>query len=300
MDSEAIGGVEVPEPLKQKRMPNFEPARQRRSRWPFCLLIGCLLLCCLCLVAPICLLATGVATVASVLENSKVTASGVERVTVDADEIINLDVNNNVGDITIQRGSSDEIVVNYTKIAKSFTKDLARDTLNEISLKVEKPSADRVVISVDQGNDQFFCGNRDDQFVCGSASIDLTISVPEELYLTVTNNVGDIKIENILARDLQVASDTGDIHFDGELGASGSYSLESDTGDLVMVLPGDTFVALDAETSVGDLDLSDFNISVDEERGPGASWQGRLGDGNETPPTLRLKTDTGDITIQRG
>lgn len=301
MDAEEIGGVEVPEPMKQKRMPEFEPVRRRRTRWPFFLLLGCFLLCCICVIGPICALATGIATFASVFENSKVTASDVERVAIDEDEIITLEVDNSVGDIRIQRGSSDEIVVNYTKTARSFTKELARNALNAISLTVDQPSADRVVITAVQEQDEFFCGNQDGgDFFCGSQKVDMTISVPEELYLDITNNVGDVRIDNVLARDLQVTTNTGDVHFDGELGVVGDFNIETNVGDIVMVLPGDTFIDVSADTDVGDLDFSDFDVSAgNREPGPSSSWRGTLGDGNETPPTLQLVTNVGDITIER-
>lgn len=300
MDSDEIGGVEVPEPMKQKRMPEFEPVRQRRRRWPFFVLAGCLLLCCLCLVLPICLLITGVATAASVLENSKITASGFEQVTIDADEIVTLEVDNAVGDIRVERGSGDEIVVNYTKTARSFTKDMAREALKAIVLSVDEPSADRVVISVNQEEDQFFCGDRDGGFFCGSQSVDMTISVPEQVRLVISNNVGDIRVENVTARDLQITNNTGDVHVDADLGPSGDFSIETDVGDIMLVLPDDTFIDVNAETSVGDINLSDFNVSQrDEDRnGPSSSWQGTLGDGNETPPSLRLRTNVGDITFE--
>jgi hypothetical protein len=120
----------------------------------------------------------------------------------------------------------------------------------------------------------------------------------------LTNNVGNITINDVRARALDIQSNTGSVIFDGRLGADPSaiFSVETNTGTITISLPADVNVELDADSDVGNVTVSDsfdHTADVNEVRtGVGETWTGTLGDSVESLPTLRLHTNTGTIDVR--
>ena len=270
--------------------------RRRSSRWPLYIVIGCLLSCFTCCVLPVCGLAVAGVGLAALLENSEVTETKTETVRLETDDPITLTVDNRVGDILIEPGTNDEVVVEYTKRAHGLTKSSAQDELDNILVDIDDSVADQVKIAVTMDSEK-------DTFFAFSNEVDLTIRVPESLYLDIKNNVGKVTIQGVTARSVQVKNNTGDIEFDGELGTSptADYSFETNVGSITLFLPDNTYFAVSAETDVGDVTVSDnfdeVNRDDDGSGEVGDRWAGMLGNGNEDPPTLTLIVNVGDITI---
>ena len=275
----------------------YRPATEpkRRRRWPYYLLAGCFLVPCLCCALPICLLAVTGAGFAAALSNSEVTQSHTETVALTSDAVPTLTVSNPVGAVTIRPGNDKEVVVEYTKKAYGLTKGRATAELDNIKVDVQQPADNQVKVTVStdrQKKTLFTFANQ----------VKLTVTVPEKVYLAITNNVGSIDIHNIDATGLELKNNTGSITFDGSLSPDGSssYNLTANTGAIQITLPRDVYAEIDAAADVGSINVSsDFAQSNVENnrRDVGETWQGTLGTGAGQAPVLRLRTNTGEIDV---
>jgi hypothetical protein len=305
MDSEPI--MEEPGSEKPKRgLPDEEitgapgmagaPAPERHRRWPLFAIAGCLLLPCLCCVLLICLLAATGVGVAAVLSNSEVTQSATKTLDLPTGTTPKLTVSNPVGAVTIRGGSGDHVVVQYTKKAYGVTKSRATAELDNIQVDIQQPADDQVTITVNTDR-------KKKTFFAFANHVDMTVTVPEKVYLAITNNVGSIDVQNVDAVALDLTNNTGSITFDGGLSpdASSTYSMSSNTGSIHVTLPRDVYVEIDATANVGSVTVSgDFakqsNVE-DSHRAVGETWLGTLGTGSGQAPVLQLHTNTGSITV---
>lgn len=283
---------DVIETEKKKRDYYEEPPRQRAKRWPWVLALGCLGCCCLCWVGPLCAVIAGGVTIAAILDSNTVSTSGSERIEVDPDNVVMLDITNEVGDVVIRQGSENEVLVEYTKKAFGFDKTGARRELDNMTVNVRQDDAGRVIVQTDQGN-------TGDSFFSNANTIDLTISVPENIELRINTDVGDVRISEVRVSAMTVMTTTGDIEFNGTLAASGAFRLTTDVGSITVGLPGTIDVRLDASTNVGDVTLSGFDTLTRDGGSSGVSdsWRGLIGESNEDPPSLTLNADVGDIEV---
>ncbi|MBN1964359.1 MAG: hypothetical protein JW910_06920 [Anaerolineae bacterium] len=278
-------------PEKRKRAPD-SGRKSGPVRW-WLYGCGCLFLCCACWTLPVLALGVGGVTLAAILDNSKVTASGSETVALDPDQPVSLDVTNHAGKVVIQAGDPDEIVVDYTKTAYAFSRGAASDQLNQIAVAVAQRDDGTVAVTVDQQGSSTFFFQGD--------TVDLTITVPPELALRVTHEAGKVEIGGVRVTALDVNNNAGDVVFDGALVGSGPFALSLDVGDMTVRLPPDTFVDLDAQTEVGEVSVSGFEAADSSTGGDGigATWRGTLGAGEGTPPVFTLRLNVGEIAVQR-
>ncbi len=289
---------DAPEPTtpRKTKTKRTGKAPSKPVRWPLYAAIGCLVLPCLCCAAFLCGTVALGASLAAVLNNAKATASGTETVTVDGSAVITLDVTNRVGSITIKAGTSDEVRVEYTKTGYGLTKSAAQKELDNMTVSVEQPEDNHVVVdaTVDREKDTFFSL---------ADNVDLTITVPPDVRITVQHNVGEVKISGVTAYQLDITDNTGSITFDGALAEQegATFRLHTNVGEIKVTLPNDTYAALKAQTNVGSIDVaSGFSISDQSgsNTGPGQTWNGTLGSNSEiAAPPLEVGVNTGGITI---
>lgn len=296
---------EVPEPDKRKRdydepLPKGKPLPpyvepRKGCSWPLFILIGCVLTCCACCVVPFCVLTIAGATLAEVIDNSKATASGsLPVLQVEEDEIVTLDVKTSIGQVKVEGWDRNEVVIDYKKTAYAWSKSQAQKELDDMKIDVEQPGDNTVVVRVDQDKNE-------DSWWEHVNIIDMTIHVPKNVQLKIQNTTGLIDISGVTARALDLDNTTGAIHYEGSLAPSGSFSASNTTGEITMRLPSSIYVRVDAQTTTGDIIIDDSFSTSDGSHtaeGPGESWQGVLGTGAETPPTLELRTTTGNIYVQ--
>jgi len=273
-------------------------APRRRRRWPLLVVLGCLGLCFVCCVGPICVVAIGGAAIASFVDTATVTAS--QTFDVPDSGPVTLTIDNPVGDITIQQGASDRVVVTYTKKVHGLSQSSANRRLDDLQLSITQPQDDTIHIVAENVNeiDQL------SEILSIGGQIQLTITVPERVALDVTTNVSDITVERVQANRLDLKTNTGDIVFDGSLTGEGDQQpnrITTNVGSITVRLPRDASVALSARTDVGKVSVSDRFDRVrqaDSARsGVSDRWSGTLGSDGDRP-TLDLQTNTGDITVE--
>jgi len=288
-DVDDISGAPMPDSTRT--------ARGMGCRWPLLMAFACLGMCAACCVLPFCALAITGAGFAAVLSNSAATQSGTETIALNPDAIITLAVDSPVGSIDVRPGREDEVEVTYTKKAYGLTKGQAQDELDNITVSVVEGDNDRIEVTVDNKRTE-------DSFWTFANSVELTITVPESLYIEIDSKVGSVDIEDVRARSLDISTNTGSVAFDGDLlpGANSEYRIDTNTGSIRVTLPRDVFVQLDASSDVGSVNVSDrfdrqSNVTTDDQP-VGEEWTGTLGEGGEDAPVLILHADTGSIRVE--
>lgn len=205
----------------------------------------------------------------------------------------------NAGSVTVNRGSSNNIVVQAKKYA-SFG-----GNLNDVQINYNQ-SVSTVNVSVNRsGNFNFF----------NSTSVDFTVTVPPVTDLQITTNAGSITVNGVsgkmslmsnagtigatqatLTGSSTFKTNAGSINFNGALGSTGTYDFETNAGSIDITLPGTASFHVNATTDVGSIDTS-FPVTVNRSSA-GATANGDVGTAPQA--TLTLKTNAGSITLNRG
>jgi DUF4097 and DUF4098 domain-containing protein YvlB len=110
---------------------------------------------------------------------------------------------------------------------------------------------------------------------------------------------GDITMRNVDGPLVEVSSNTGKIHYDGDFGGSGSYKLSSHTGDIDASIPATASVDVTASSVKGQVD-NDFpllpkkhSITIPEK---GRSFVGVAG---RAASSVFLRTFSGKIRLKQ-
>lgn len=233
--------------------------------------------------------------------------------TIDTADATALSVIARVGDVTVRSEDRDDVHVDLVKQSSSVGVDLSK-----LELTVER-AGDRIELATRYAGDSSLLG--------GEPSMDLTIAVPRSLAVTALSaSVGDVLVEDVTG-DLSVRASVGDVtlrNVDGTVGVQastgdvtiespaavgdvradvgdvsvevpaidGGATIETSTGDIDAALSADLDAELVAEADVGDVTVD--GLSLDDSSRMEHSVTGTLGNGG---PTLRVTTDTGDVTL---
>ncbi|MBI5960363.1 MAG: hypothetical protein HY866_16605 [Chloroflexi bacterium] len=284
--------------MGERKAKNSRASRRRSRSCPFILVMSCLGCCCLCCILPFCCTGSMIGAGAALFDNNKVTKTFIDAVDVPEGEVITLDIDNQIGDVTIKPGVSDQVIVDVVETAYGLNKEYAQDHLDKIQVEVTQPDETTVNIVVKNLEDK--------SPIYGVGDIDLVISVPPRVFIIAKGNIGAIKITDLEVYGLDVETTIGDIDFDGRLAVEGEplYELSSTTGAIRVSLPADIKLQIDAESTTSKISVSDQFDKVSKEssttgdNASSATWLGVLGGGNAKSPLLRLRTTLGDITVE--
>lgn len=233
--------------------------------------------------------------------------------TVDIEDATVLEISVDIGEVHVRSDQRDTVGVHMVKKASSVTADLS-----DLRLHTERTGARlRLVATYDDEN----------MFFGGTPTMDLSGQVPESFPVSaVETSVGDVDVAGVVG-DLSATASTGDVtvrDVDGVVDASastgdvvvegatalgdvetstgdlelavpaidGDTRFETSTGDVVAELATDLDAAFTASTNVGDVDVT--GLSLEDSTSSATSVSRTLGDGG---PSLRLETQTGDVTV---
>lgn len=224
--------------------------------------------------------------------------------TVKNDKIIDIKIKGNVGDITLVKGNDDTFSIVQVSNSKKHT------------LEVEE-NGDTLVIN--SHIKKFFSFDLSLQAV---KTPTLRVTVPARVYqdITLSNSVGDIKIDDIEGTNLTVKTSTGDIKAtkltakDIELTSTvgdvkvyktnGDIEVKTSTGD-VTVVSKESDKNIEASSSVGDIVITlpkepkDANVKGKTTLGDVQVFGKENKDISFGNGTYKIsgKTSTGDVTI---
>ncbi|MHB0874839.1 MAG: DUF4097 family beta strand repeat-containing protein [Anaerolineae bacterium] len=226
---------------------------------------------------------------------------------VDVSGPVTLVVRNLVGDVSISPGPDGSVSVTADVETHARSRDAAQELLRQISVTVTV-SGSEVNVEVTVPGE---LGSR-------SAGVDLVIAVPVQTSLQVRNDVGDLRVEDIigaanlrnnvgdvslsgvtLTGDSDIGVDVGEVNFSGSLPASGRVSITTRIGEVAVSLPAEAQFRLDAQTEVGDI-TCDFDLADRSEEEQGIVGHRLRGSVGEDPAVeLLLSTTAGEIRLGR-
>lgn len=154
-----------------------------------------------------------------------------------------LELQNNIGKITVTGADVKNCDVTATIIAKATTEKKAQKLAEEVQIKL-RSYADKLYIKIKVPD------NKSEQ----SITIDFDITVPKETALQLAADVGEINITNI-TRSIKAETDVGAISCKE---ITGDIDIETDVGE-VKVLYSKTAPSLcnaDIKTDIGAIDLT--------------------------------------------
>lgn len=285
------------EPEKRKRQDDYylQPEPPRRRRWPWFVLGGCVVLCCLCFVLPLTVLSIGGVVFSAVIEGSEVTERGSTQLDVSGKTLV-FTIDNEVGDVTIETGEASEIAVDYLKRAYGISRSQARSRLDDVTVTLAESAEGAVNLTVDRPSGRFSLARVD--------SVDLTITVPAGVVfdLDVQGGVGTLRVgSDVQVSHIDAEVNVGDIGFRGAFAADLADSrFRTNVGQITLDVSPDLFAQIDAQTDVGKVTVDQALAvnDVEETRDvPGRKWRGTLGVGTGTPPMIQASINVGDILI---
>lgn len=285
-----------PEPVEKAKnedaLPNIGmPTESKKSsRNPIILgcglLVAAIALCC-CL--PVMVLGGGAVALTAISESNKVTETTEEVLPISDDGDVNLEVNNLVGSVNIQGRNVDEIQVDIKKEARAISESQARERLDDIQVDVRR-DGNRYIIDVTGNNDSGLFDN---------LSVDLDITVPEDVNVVVNSDVGSIHLKDVrIVDNLDLSSDVGSIEFEGTISNPGTYQMYTSVGSIDVRVSNDSRFSVDARTNVGTIQNSLTLTDSDNTRDTVSSTlRGDYG-GSNPQAILTLTSDVGSISLR--
>lgn len=197
-----------------------------------------------------------------------------------------LDVSNQVGDIIIEGTDDGQVIVEALVRAYGATSADAERAADEVELTIEERGTGRIR-AIGRHRQGLEFGGR-------SPTVRFMIRVPREATVQVSSNVGRVEVTDIVG-SATIKSDVGDVVV-REFVMRDDTRIETSVGRILVELPDDASFVVDAQTNVGNID-TEFDVRGASERRtpPGDRLQGEVG--NAPQNELRLRTNTGDITI---
>jgi DUF4097 and DUF4098 domain-containing protein YvlB len=111
-------------------------------------------------------------------------------------------------------------------------------------------------------------------------------------FLDLQTEFGDIEVRNAADAQLMLKTSSGGVTFSGGIRAAGEHRVESEFGDVHVVLPTDAAFDLDAETEFGSIE-TDFAVTVSE-----FEEKHIVGEVNGGGPSLVVRTNSGSVTLE--
>jgi DUF4097 and DUF4098 domain-containing protein YvlB len=204
------------------------------------------------------------------------------------------------GRIRVEAGSSDEVVVNATRVVKGPSEEAAKAALAEITIK-EVATADRVEIdsSASAAGISFRL----------SRHVDYDIKMPRTGQLTIKSANGEITVKAI-AGFVKIEADNGDIELTGvekgvdvntvngrvrvELASVGDGGVRCKTvnGQIILTVPAAAKANIEAHVTNGIVHTE--NLNVQSTASSQRRLDGTIGGGG---PEIRLDTTNGEVRI---
>jgi DUF4097 and DUF4098 domain-containing protein YvlB len=280
------------------------PPRRRGARW-FVWLIGCMLAV-LVIALLACALVGGLLMGIAIKLANQVSATATSTQSFTVSDTPSLDIHNPSGRVQIQQGASDSVSVEITRTARDASQSAARADLEKIVVETTQ-LGNQITVTSDFPDAGFFAG---------SSSVNLLITVPPNANITadvtagdvqvsgvsglmeITGGAGDVTLQDVAPADgsrIQMAS--GSVTLAGAIVANTAIDISVSTGDVNLQLPTETAARLDARTNNGDIHISGWPIQPSRMNNVGAVANGTLG--AQAAGTIRIRVDTGDITVSQ-
>lgn len=211
-----------------------------------------------------------------------------------------ISVQNNVGNITIHRGGSGNQVSVTTTVRDDF---LGHDP------QVAYNSGDGNTLNIAVED------NRSGLNFVNLSSVNLDITVPDNMNLDLHTSLGDINIEGFqgqitaqssagdvtvtdvnLSGSGELQSSAGNVDFSGTFADNANYTLHTSAGNVDANFDPQDNVHIDARTSAGDIDSDLPAVQVRDDGPVNKEAHGDLGN-SQNQATVSLETSAGNVDI---
>lgn len=282
----------------------------KESRVLWLALLGIVVAACCCAVTVAGLLiARGVSWSSNWVALGRAQATGEFARTFPASGTAILELNIPLGDVTVQTGAAERVVVEASLRAWGRTRADAQALLDRITVRAEQ-DGQRVRVATTSLSEL-----RQPAGVSRSPEIDLLIMVPPQTTLiadtevgrltvsglrgdiTIAAGVGEVSLRDVLPEhNLAIRSRVGNIELRGPLVDGAAYNLTSDVGRIALRLPRTSTFMIEARSDLGDVELG-FPLEGRSARDfIGKEVRGQVGAAPTT--TLILRSRVGTISVQ--
>lgn len=205
---------------------------------------------------------------------------------------VRIELRNISGTIVVESWNRDEIRLSATieskhaqVIPKQFDQSLVVDVMSDnrgkgdvgdINFKLQVPVNSSVDLETRRGNIN-------------------VANIRGGLVRAHVSSEGDIELSNIIASHVIAQNVMGDIFFDGEFSAGGTYEFKSNRGNITIRIPGNSAFRLVAASPARKIELNDFwnnNFKTQD----GRKYVGDVGDGRSS---VSVTNFSGYITFMR-
>jgi len=202
----------------------------------------------------------------------------------DVETPVLVEVKNNVGSIEIVGTDEEEVVIEVVIRGYGATRAQAEEAADDVEITMEQRDEDHIYV----------VGRTPSRTFRKTPNVAFVLHVPRECDLEVTNNVGNVNVEEIDgAANIEV--NVGTIDMRGWTITQNSY-LSTDVGKVQARLWEESAFYLDASANVGDVD-TDFDVEGVHDRrpGPGERLEGAVGE--DPYVELTVQVNIGSIKI---
>ena len=203
-----------------------------------------------------------------------------------------ISVTNEYGPIAVRAGADNQVVVTYIlhsdrvevdtnrsgdRIAiESHLLQGANSSTGQVDYELVVPTGSSIILQSNSGplSAQNLRGDvtmegaaanidlrdiSDDHIHVKTLSGNITLLEIHQVHVVASTLGGDVTMKNVNGPLVEVSSNTGKIHYDGDFGGSGSYKLNSHTGDIDASIPATASVEVTASSVKGQVD-NDFPL----------------------------------------
>lgn len=296
-DRPATAATLNPTPLEER-------TRRRRPRWVVWTM-GCMLGVLLLALLSCALISGLVMGIALKLAN-EVTASTTATQSFAVSDTPSLDIHNAAGWVRVQPGANGTVTVTITKTARDVSQNTAQANLNKITVNMVQ-TGNHISITSDFQDESYFAS---------SNTVNLLITVPLSTNIAadvtagnieingvtglieITGGASNVSVRNVVLTDgSRIHIATGSATLQGVVPADVTVDISVSTGAVTLQLPADTQTRLDARTNIGDIHINGWPLQPTHLNRVGAMANGALG--AQPTGTVRIRVDTGDITVSQ-
>jgi DUF4097 and DUF4098 domain-containing protein YvlB len=126
----------------------------------------------------------------------------------------------------------------------------------------------------------------------------VTLTNIRDGHVEINSVGGDVMMTSVDGPYVQVVSTSGKIHYDGEFGGGGEYSLSSHTGDIEAVAPSYASIDVEARSDHGKVE-NDFPLSPRHASFPVRAGSAFVGTVNKAASSVKLRTFSGKIHLKK-
>jgi DUF4097 and DUF4098 domain-containing protein YvlB len=223
---------------------------------------------------------------------------------------IHVQSSDNQNNITVQSTTNSGFFGNPNKLPVTYNQSPDGNTINvnvpdmgqsSVDLQVTVPQGTNLQLQTNSGDINVTSVDGKMTLTTTSGSIEASNDVITGSS-SLTTNSGDITAkQTMLSNPATISTRSGDINFDGTIGQTGTYQFQTNSGSVDLTVPPTPPFHVDALTTSGSINSSDFPGVQKSDLGSGAKATGDVGGStSQQEAKLIINVGSGDINLHQG